>query len=120
MRLVQRGAEANIYCKDGIIVKDRVSKGYREPLLDEQIRKMRTKAEAKLISDSARAGVHVPKIISRDVYIIEMEHVKGRRVKDILSAGNMDAICREIGESVAKLHNAGMIHGDLTTSNMTQ
>jgi len=27
-------------------------------------------------------------------------------------------ICRQIGESVAKLHDAGIIHGDLTTSNM--
>src|SRR3989344_2769348 len=27
-------------------------------------------------------------------------------------------ICRQIGESVAKLHDANIIHGDLTTSNM--
>ncbi|MBW6452049.1 MAG: Kae1-associated serine/threonine protein kinase [DPANN group archaeon] len=118
MKILQRGAEANISCKDGVVVKDRVSKGYRETLLDETIRKSRTKAEAKLISDAARAGVRVPKVFDIQKYVLEIEHIKGGKLKNILTSKNMADICKKIGISVAKLHNAEIIHGDLTTSNM--
>ena len=30
------------------------------------------------------------------------------------------ALCSQIGESTGRLHSAGLIHGDLTTSNMIQ
>lgn len=118
MKLLQRGAEANIYCKNGIIVKERIAKSYREKALDEYIRKTRTKAEAKLLLDAAKAGIFVPKVISAEKYTLELGHINGKKVKDIISAKNMRLICEHVGESVAKLHNNGIIHGDLTTSNM--
>ena len=42
-------------------------------------------------------------------------------IKDIFEdadIGNIKNISRNIGESIAKLHNCGIIHGDLTTSNL--
>ena len=52
---------------------------------------------------------------------IVMEKVHGNTVKDVFDelelGGEMD-VCRRIGENIAKLHNCGIIHGDLTTSNM--
>jgi TP53 regulating kinase-like protein len=50
-----------------------------------------------------------------------MEEIQGERVKDALiqvDDEEADRICEEIGRLVALMHQAGMTHGDLTTSNM--
>jgi TP53 regulating kinase and related kinases len=47
---------------------------------------------------------------------IEMSYIKGQKVRDMLD--NNLHICSEIGEKIALMHNSGIIHGDLTTSNM--
>jgi TP53 regulating kinase-like protein len=52
---------------------------------------------------------------------IVMEFVDGRQVKLILDKLRPEArrrLCNVIGRQVARLHRAGIIHGDLTTSNM--
>ncbi|RLG57845.1 MAG: Kae1-associated kinase Bud32 [Candidatus Hydrothermarchaeota archaeon] len=125
MKLIAKGAEANLYLKNGSIIKERVPKGYRAKELDEFLRKTRTKREAKLISLARRCGVPTPFI--RDVDLtkmaIEIEYIKGEKVKNLLSFRRKDRkerrkICEEIGKLVAKLHANNIIHGDLTTSNM--
>lgn len=120
LKTINIGAEARISLDKETVVKERIPKRYRENALDLKIRKQRTKREAKLISDASRAGVMVPKILEVDDFTIKMEHIEGPRVKDILDAKNMKTLCLEIGKSVASLHNASIIHGDLTTSNMIQ
>jgi TP53 regulating kinase-like protein len=45
---------------------------------------------------------------------IVMEYIEGERVRDVLS----EDIARQIGSAIGKLHGAGLIHGDITTSNM--
>lgn len=112
------GAEAVLRKEGRLLVKDRIKKGYRIHQLDEKIRKARTKAESKLLREARRAGVLTPHIIDESGYNIKMEFIAGKKVKDILDKNNMAVICRAIGESVAKLHNRDIIHGDLTTSNM--
>ena len=50
-----------------------------------------------------------------------MEKIHGEVVKDVLNqgdSGTIAKICKEIGENLAKLHNCGIIHGDLTSSNL--
>jgi TP53 regulating kinase-like protein len=50
-----------------------------------------------------------------------MEYVDGAQIKLILNAVDKeqrDELCFKIGEMVAKLHRHGIVHGDLTTSNM--
>ncbi len=120
LKTINIGAEARILLDKDCVIKERIPKGYREKELDLKIRKQRTKREARLISNASRAGVMVPKILEIDDFIIKIEHIDGPRVKDILDEKNMKAICSEIGKSVAGLHNASIIHGDLTTSNMIQ
>ncbi|MEA3344001.1 MAG: KEOPS complex kinase/ATPase Bud32 [archaeon] len=119
MELIKKGAEANIYLdrRGGAIVKDRVEKGYRVEVLDRNIRKMRTKSEAKLLDKACIAGVPVPKVISSEKNKIVMEYISGDRVKDILDKDNVKKIVSEIGKIVARLHSNNIIHGDLTTSN---
>jgi Kae1-associated kinase Bud32 len=50
-----------------------------------------------------------------------MEWLPGKRLKDVLDSVSVRASLRLLqaaGDSVARLHARGIIHGDLTTSNM--
>jgi Kae1-associated kinase Bud32 len=123
MVTIQRGAEAVITIQDGLVLKERVKKSYREDLLDFELRQSRTKREAKLIAFAKRAGVPTPVVTKVDVTsgLIEMSHVKGDKIKDALSdmgAQYRTPVCRTIGEQIGKLHAHHIVHGDLTTSNM--
>ena len=51
-----------------------------------------------------------------------MEHIHGLTVKEFLYKNECDSkesleLANIIGNTVAKMHNATLIHGDLTTSN---
>ncbi len=123
LKLIQQGAEAKILLdeKNNLIVKDRISKSYRHPDLDAQIRKRRTKSEAKILEKASKI-ISVPKLIKTDEKEkIEMQFINGKKLSENLNNFALEKqkeICREIGESVAKLHKENIIHGDLTTSNM--
>lgn len=127
MELVRRGAEAEIrrgiWKGRRVMVKSRVAKGYRHQELDASLRASRTRNEARLMQEARRIGVPTPIIYDIDVQNAEMvmEEIEGCRVKDALmdaSEAEADRICEEIGRLAALLHQAGMTHGDLTTSNM--
>ena len=47
-----------------------------------------------------------------------MDFIEGDRVKDILNEENAQPFAAAVARNVALLHGAGIIHGDLTTSNM--
>jgi len=127
MEIVKRGAEAILYLDkyDGqrVLVKERVKKKYRIAQLDERIRKSRTRKEVKLMTAARSCGVVTPKILDVDDknHKIIMEYVDGFTVKDLLNSADKKtvvSVAKEVGKLVGKLHNAGVIHGDLTTSNM--
>ncbi|HDD57092.1 MAG TPA: Kae1-associated serine/threonine protein kinase [Thermoplasmatales archaeon] len=126
-RVIYRGAEAEIilsrYLGREVVKKRRIPKSYRLKELDFRLRSSRTREEAKLIMESRKAGVPVPIVYDVDLLncTLTMEFVKGERVKELLSRVSKEErrdICVEIGKNIAKLHNRGIIHGDLTTSNM--
>ncbi|MBP2030459.1 TP53 regulating kinase-like protein [Methanohalophilus levihalophilus] len=112
--LLPKGAEAVVRIQDGRVIKQRIPKRYRVEMLDEKIRKERTRAEARLISEARRSGVPTP--ILYDVYgfTIEMEYIEGQPIKEVMSP----EMCEKIGEVIGLLHGGNIIHGDLTTSNM--
>ncbi len=120
MELVAEGAEASIYSGNGRIVKKRRRKGYRIRELDEKLRIFRTRREAKILDKLREIGVAVPKLISADekATTMEMELVDGEKARDVLDSGNCERICEEAGEMIGTMHSNGIIHGDLTTSNM--
>lgn len=113
-----KGAEAELTKEEGIVVKERIKKGYRLAVLDDKLRKRRTATEAKLLREARRVGVLTPQILEEDRTTIKMEFIRGKKVKDILSKSNLKGICKEIGRNIALLHSYDIIHGDLTTSNM--
>ena len=106
-------AEAVVELHSETVCKRRIPKRYRLPVLDERLRRERTRMEAKTISEARRHGVPTPIIFDVDDYEIVMERIHGKIARDVLD----DKICEKMGETVAKLHNASIIHGDLTTSN---
>ena len=103
-----------------IVLKRRVAKGYRIKELDEKIRKLRTRGEARLLEKVGKI-IPVPCVYKVDEKSkeIDMEFISGLKLSDNLDEmKNWKEVCFEIGRNIAKLHDAGIIHGDLTTSNM--
>jgi TP53 regulating kinase and related kinases len=126
-KLLKKGAEASLFLADWhgrkVIIKVRIPKMYRPVALDEQIRSYRTVHEPQLIHEAKAAGVSTPLIYLVNVpdASIIMEYVEGQQVKQILNKAskvNRHDLCLKIGKSVGQLHSHGLIHGDLTTSNM--
>ena len=113
---VAAGAEAVIERRGDLVTKRRVPKNYRLPELDTRIRSTRTRIEAKLISEARRCGVPTPIIHDVDImdYTITMEFIAGQPLKNVLNL----QISERVGELVGRLHGCGIIHGDLTTSNL--
>lgn len=111
---VERGAEAAVDLTGADAVKTRLSKGYRVPALDAHLILERTRAEARCIAAARRGGVPVPVIRDVTGNAIVMEKLDGDVLKYIIS----DQYAHVAGVSVGKLHTAGIVHGDLTTSNM--
>jgi len=116
-KLMDRGAEAKIYLKNNKILKLRISKSYRLNELDRRIRRHRTKKEAKIISDSRKKGVPTPIVLDLGDFYILLEYINGKKIKDDFENLSFDKYV-QIGQNIGKLHSAGIVHGDLTTSNM--
>lgn len=119
-QIVGRGAEALLYVEDGVLVKERIAKGYRHPEIDRQLRKLRTRSEGKLLQKLEGVVPHVLEI--DDVKMqIRMDYLQGELVRDVLekkSKGEQEALMKEIGRIVGEFHKKDIIHGDLTTSNI--
>lgn len=125
--LIKKGAEANLYLEKWhdreVIIKQRLPKKYRIPQLDLMIRSQRTVHEPNIIHKAKEAGVPTPTIFMVDVAeaTIIMEFVEGKQVKEILDKVSSEErlqLSHLIGKMIGRLHKNGIIHGDLTTSNM--
>lgn len=113
MEVIARGAEAVIFREDGKVVKDRIEKRYRRPELDKKIREERTKTEGRLLQRALRVCA-VPTGVKIEGTKLVMDYVDAPKLAEQLSADQ----CLELGKMVAKLHEDGITHGDLTTSNV--
>jgi TP53 regulating kinase and related kinases len=128
MTLIAKGAEADLLLDidwngRNALLKQRGAKKYRHPEIDREIRRYRTIHEADLIHRAKQAGVPTPLIYQLDPEssTIVMEYIEGNKIKDIipnLTDEENRQLFRLIGFEAGLLHGAGIIHGDLTTSNM--
>jgi TP53 regulating kinase-like protein len=125
-------------------LKYRPSKPYRHPILDARLTRARILAEARVLVRCRREGVLVPAVYAVDEAAgwLMMEWIDGPPTRQCINEwlgerpkgdGSEDAatadellrdnaplvsLMRRIGAAVAKLHRCGVVHGDLTTSNM--
>jgi TP53 regulating kinase-like protein len=125
--LFKKGAEANLYLEEWhnrkVIMKRRLPKKYRIQELDKEIRFQRTVHEPHIIHKAKEAGVPTPTIFMVDVAEanIIMDFVNGKQIKQVLKDLHPEErlrLSRHIGGLIGRLHKHGIIHGDLTTSNM--
>ena len=123
-RLIQIGAEASVFLNtdDNSVLKVRVPKSYRLKVIDDRIRKLRTRAESRILSRASKI-ISVPKVLSVDEVecSLSLEFIPGLKLSSTLNSLPLKTslnVCELIGSSVSKLHDSNIIHGDLTTSNM--
>ncbi|XP_024397006.1 uncharacterized protein [Physcomitrium patens] len=130
--LYKQGAEARVYESTFLgkraIVKERFSKKYRHPVLDVKLTQKRLTGEARTLTKARKLGVVTPALYAVNLMTnsLTFEFVEGPLVKDILlrsgplptSDDKIEELAGHIGRAIAKLHDGGLIHGDLTTSNM--
>lgn len=119
MEKIGEGAEATIYLQTiygkEIVVKSRKPKDYRIKELDNRIRRQRTKKEAKLMKKASDSGISVPKVIAVGQTVIFMDKIDGKLLKDMIITKSH---AQSVGETLAKLHDSGIIHGDFTPANI--
>lgn len=127
-QLISQGAEALLLRttfltpSTPIALKYRPPKPYRHPTLDRRLTRARNLAEARLLARCARIpGLRVPAVlgIGAEEGWIALSWIPGRTVKAALRSGEPRGdILGKVGEAVGRLHAAGVVHGDLTSSNV--
>ncbi|EED89863.1 predicted protein, partial [Thalassiosira pseudonana CCMP1335] len=112
------------------ICKERFPKKYRHPKLDVSLTKNRTKAEARCLIRCRRADVPCPNVLgignwsngtTRDDAdgneVTNTTYQQQERITTMIDSQTL-SVANILGGMVAKMHAAGVIHGDLTTSNV--
>lgn len=126
-KLIYKGAEAEIYLEDWhgelVVRKSRMPKPYRIPELDDAIRRIRTAHEATIMQEVRRLGIPVPtlKHIDSDSCTLIMEYINGQTLKeelyDLTMSKRRDRSF-SLGELLGLMHEGGIVHGDMTISNV--
>ena len=114
------GAEAVVVRLDAQTVqKQRMIKAYRHLILDQSLRKSRTRREAKVFERLSSINFPAPKLIRVDdkAMTLDMSFIDGIQLHQVFEKNPLH-YAREIGTHVAFLHKNHIIHGDLTTSNI--
>jgi len=127
-------------------LKFRPSKPYRHPILDARLTKHRILSEARTMVRMRKEGIRVPGVLGVDCEPaagqsgrkgiggwMMMEWVDGQTAKEVLMGvkesrkmsgkeealrGEVQSLMGRIGKILGKMHDMGVIHGDLTTSNI--
>ncbi len=120
--MIAKGAEAEIFqIGKKLILKRRVRKKYRVEQLDRKLRESRTKREAKVLFSAKMAGVITPKIMNIDMGKTEITlgKINGTRLREwLVKHKDVRRMLFAVGEALAKLHNADIVHGDFSTANV--
>ena len=122
MKLIKKGAEADIYATNWnnskAILKIRKPKNYRNPILDKNLRKQRTIKESQTIMEVKSFGIPTPLVyfVNLEKAAIMMQRIPGKPIHD-LPDSKIIALSKQMGNHVGRLHENGIMHGDLTTSN---
>jgi TP53 regulating kinase-like protein len=144
--LITQGAEALIYrttfltADQPCALKFRPKKSYRHPTLDARLTKARILAEARVLVRCRKEGVLVPGVLGLDwdEGWLATEWIEGWTVRSCLdewlrrieaeggigeevtgqAEKELEGLMEKVGRAVGKLHEIGIVHGHLTTSNL--
>lgn len=136
--LITQGAEGRLYKTTYLhtdvpcALKYRPPKPWRHSLLDQRLTKHRILSEARILVKCRRDGVRVPAVYGIDEAAgwlmlewingtpvrVNINAKLGKRTEGIAQDDELKAFLRKIGAAVGKMHSMGIVHGDLTTSNM--
>lgn len=103
-------------------------------MLDARLTRHRILSEARVLVKCRREGVAVPGVLAVEWEAaggggwMLMEWIEGRTVKEVLlelrgrreeeQGTRVRVLMKKIGRAVGRLHEVGIVHGDLTTSNL--
>lgn len=119
---VGKGAEAvlslQVFSGKKAVCKHRMKKEYRCAALDESIRARRTRNEGKVMREAQSNGVNTPLMLGVDEggKKIFFTMINGVVLEDKKTVSKKEI--QECGVQLGKLHQAGIAHGDFTTSNL--
>lgn len=142
--LITQGAEGRLYKTTHLTrdrpcaLKYRPPKPYRHPVLDARLTKARLSSEARVLERCWREGVPVPAVYAMDPAAgwMMMEWIEGIPVRvginewlgdrpeegaeipQVADETPIVDLMKRIGAAIGALHKTGVVHGDLTTSNM--
>lgn len=124
---IARGAEGVVsrvpFLGRQAVMKERFPKPYRHPELDRKLTTRRLAQEARTLLRLRKAGIRVPAVylLDLDRATIVLEDMKGVTLRAYLATSSMEdaqLVISNAARAVRKMHDVGVIHGDLTTSNM--
>lgn len=143
--LVTQGAEGRLYQTSYLdravpcALKYRPPKPWRHPTLDARLTRHRILSEARILARCRREGVRVPAVYALDEAAgwLMLEWIPGlpvrARINEALGARTaagtpgastvqdnaaLRSLMTRIGAAIGGMHRVGVVHGDLTTSNM--
>ncbi|KHN94291.1 Kinase-associated endopeptidase 1, Bud32 [Metarhizium album ARSEF 1941] len=136
--LIAQGAEGRLYKTTFLgpdvpcALKYRPPKPWRHPILDQRLTRHRILSEARILAKCRRDGVRVPAVYAIDESAgwLMLEWIQGTPVRvninkwlgsrtdGIESDSRLKDLMRRIGMAIGAMHSIGIVHGDLTTSNM--
>jgi Kae1-associated kinase Bud32 len=113
MQVIAQGAEAIVYktkiLNQVVCIKERISKKYRNPVLDKRIIKARNKEEAFLLN-KVKNKLNTPIVFYVSENKIILEYIKNEKTHE--------KHLEKIGSEIAKMHNENVIHGDINLINI--
>ncbi|CCI39719.1 hypothetical protein ABG067_001718 [Albugo candida] len=133
--LLSQGAEAKLYRSTfggrDCVIKERIAKPYRLAVLDRKLSHRRLIQEVRCLMKCKQNGVATPSIylVDENNGRIYFEFVSGSTLKEFLCNEHAKGGCYpsealeiayKTGAIIAKMHEANIVHGDLTTSNVLQ
>ncbi|KAG5936734.1 serine/threonine-protein kinase bud32 [Claviceps pazoutovae] len=136
--LITQGAEGRLY-KTTYLTSDlpcalkyRPPKPWRHPILDHRLTRHRILSEARILAKCQREGLRVPAVYAIDESAgwlmlewipgtpvrVNINNWLGTRTEGIEADDRLRDLMRRIGLAIGRMHKIGIVHGDLTTSNM--
>lgn len=136
--LITQGAEGRLYKSTYLqsslpcALKYRPPKPWRHPILDQRLTKHRILSEARILARCRREGLRVPAVYAVDEVAgwlmlewvpgapvrVRVNEALGSRTEGIAADESLKDLMRRIGAAIGRMHKMGIVHGDLTTSNM--